>query len=303
MVSRTHRSMCVLALCVIAGACNVNRALEQVHEARHLAADLQIQFAKAADASNLTVMANTDEASSAFAREAESRTANAQKDIESLRPVLEGLGFTDEAHLLAEFAARFEAYRKLDRDILALAVENTNSKAEQLSYGAALSAGDALGRALEGLEPSTDSTEGWHVKALSASVVASAREIEALQAPHIAAPDDGTMTILEKRMTAAEQSARAALKELSTLVRPASKPGLATATTALDRLMDANRQILQLSRRNTNIRSLALALTEKPTAVAACEDRLHALQAALAKRGYGAQGRFPRTGSPSGTAP
>jgi len=290
--------MCVLALCLIAGACNVNRALEEVHEARQLAADLQIQFAKAADASNLSVMANTDEGSVAFAREAESRTANAQQDIESLRPVLEGLGFTEEGRLLAEFAARFEEYRKLDRDILALAVENTNLKAEQLSYGVSLSAADALGRALEDLEPSSDSKEGWHVKALSASVVARVREIEALQAPHIATPDDGTMTALEKRMTASEQSARAALKELSRVVRPASKPSLATATTALDRLMETNRQILQLSRRNTNVRSLALALTEKRAAVAACDDRLHALQAALAKRGYVAPGRFPRTGRP-----
>jgi hypothetical protein len=301
------RSLTLAAMTVVgmaSGGCgDLNRALEDVHEARHLAADMLVQFTKAADASNLAVMANTDAASLAFAKEVETRTATVQKDVDTLKPVLEKLDFAEESRLLADFQARFDEYRKLDRSVLDLAVENTNLKAQQLSYGAALSAADALGRALEGLEPSSGSNEGWRVKALSAAVMARAREIEALQAPHIAAPDDGTMTTLEKRMTAAEQSARAALKDLSTVVRPASKPGLATATTALDQLMDANRQILHLSRQNTNVRSLALALTEKRAAVAACEDRLHALQAALAKRGFGSPARFPRAGSPSGNAP
>ena len=50
--------------------------------------------------------------------------------------------------------------------------------------------------------------------------------------------------------------------------------------------MDLNLQIITLSRRNTNVRSLALSLDEKRKVTTACEDSLRALQAALAKRGF-----------------
>ena len=43
---------------------------------------------------------------------------------------------------------------------------------------------------------------------------------------------------------------------------------------------------LALSHRNTNVRSLALSLSQKPALTAACADRLHALNDALGKRGY-----------------
>ena len=269
-----------------AAGCQVNRALEQVHEAQRLTADLSVQFTKAADASNLAVMADTDSASNSFVTEAETRLSTVQKDIDALGPVLNGLGFTEESRLLGEFRARFEEYRKLDRAILDLAVENTNYKAQQIASSTAREAADAVSGALDGLASSGGSREDWHLKALAATVDARVREVEALQAYHIPASDDATMTGLEKRMTAAERAARDALKSVSAVARPASQPKIAAAAAALDRLSAANQQIIQLSRRNTNLHSVALSLTEKRPVVTACEDRLHALQTALAKRGY-----------------
>ena len=49
--------------------------------------------------------------------------------------------------------------------------------------------------------------------------------------------------------------------------------------------MDLNSQIIALSRRNTNVRSLALSLDQKRTIIVACEDDLRALHDALARRG------------------
>jgi hypothetical protein len=118
--------------------------------------------------------------------------------------------------------------------------------------------------------------------------VADVREIQVLQAPHIAESDDAAMTRMEKRMAAAEAAARGALAMLGSLVRPASRPPLVAATAALDRFMGLNAQIIALSRRNTNVRSLALSLGQKRMLTAACEDSLRALQDALAKRGFSA---------------
>lgn len=268
----------------IAG-CNGSSALEELLEARRLSADLLVQFTKAADASNRAVMADTDEASIAFAREAEHSTEAVQKGVDTLSPLLKSLRYPEEETLLQEFAARFAEYRALDRTILDLAVENTNLKAQRLSFGSAQEAADAVRDALGSIAPS-DPANSWHVRALAANALASVREIQVLQAPHIAEAGDTAMAAIEKRMASAEATARTALRELASLVQPASRPKVAAANASLDRLMEINAQIIDLSRRNTNVRSQALSLNKKGKITAACEDRLRAIQAALANRGF-----------------
>jgi hypothetical protein len=281
------RFLTVLALSTAATlSCgDVNATLEKISDARQVAGDLTLQFTKAADASNRAVMADTDEASVAFAREAEQATAAVQKDIDTLNPILQGLQYSDEARVLNEFVERFNEYRTLDRRILDLAVENTNLKAQRLSFGEGQQAADAFRDALKAIVPST-SGDRWHVEALAATAVTTVREIEVLQAPHIANADEAVMTRMEKEMATSEASARNALEMLRPLVEPKSRPRLDAAAAALNRFMDLNGQIIALSRRNTNVRSLALSLDEKRTIIASCEQRLSELRAALAKRGY-----------------
>jgi len=268
------------------GCGDVNAALERLSEARQLSADLLVQFTTAADAANRAVMADTDELSVAFAREAEQAKQSIQKNIDALGPILQSLGYTDETHLLQEFVSRFAEYSALDRRILDLAVENTNLKAQRLSFGPAQEAADAFRDALEGVGASDPAKDAWRVKALIATAMATVREIQVLQAPHIAAADDAVMTRMEKRMATSEATARSALETLTPLIQPASRPRLAAATAALDRFMDLNAQIIALSRRNTNVRSLALSLDQKRKLTTPCEDSLRALRDALAKRGY-----------------
>jgi hypothetical protein len=260
--------------------------LERLSESRQLAADLLVQFTKGADAANRAVMADTDQASVAFAREAEQATQAVQRDTDALRPILVSLDYSLEARLLEEFASRFAEYRALDRSILALAVENTNLKAQRLSFGPAQKAADAFRDALEAVAPSDRSKNACCIEALVARGVASVREIQVLQGPHIAEADDAAMTRIEKRMATSEASSRAALRELANLVPPESRPQLAAAAAALDQFTRLNAEILGLSRRNSNVRSLALSLGRKRTDTARCEESLGALRDALAKRGF-----------------
>jgi hypothetical protein len=118
------------------------------------------------------------------------------------------------------------------------------------------------------------------------------REIQVLQAPHIADADETVMTRMETEMATSEKEARRSLDALRAVAPSTSKPHLDAAAAALARFMDLNAQIIALSRRNTNVRSLALSLDQKRTITVSCEERLHALQNALAKRGYsGTRGR------------
>jgi hypothetical protein len=289
-VHRTRTAAgCLIAiiLTAVAGCINApETVLERLLESRRLAADLLVQLTRAADASNRAVMAETDDASAAFAREAEQATQALQKDVEALGPLLRGLDYANETRLLEEFKTTFAEYRVLDRTILELAVENTNLKAQRLSFGPAQEAADAFRDALAAIAPPDPAKGTWQIRARVANAVAAVREIEVLQAPHIAESDEAAMSRLERRMENAEAEARNALATVERLAQPASQPQLGAATAALDRFMGLNAQIIELSRRNTNVRSLALALGQKRTLTAACEDRLLALQDALARREF-----------------
>ena len=274
----------ILSLGALIG-CDVNSFLQQLSQARDLSADLLIQFTKAVDAANTAVMADTDEASITFAREAEQAKEKLQIDIDALKPLLERLKYSDEGRLLQEFVNRFSEYRELDRRILDLAVENTNLKAQQLSFGPAQQAVASFRDSLRSVVPLVPADK-WRVEAFVANAIGSVQEIQVLQAPHIANPDDAAMARMEKSMATSEAAARNALKTLSTLVDTKSQPRIASATAALDRFTAVNQQIISLSRRNTNVRSLALSLNQKRKVTSECENALHALRDALSKRGF-----------------
>jgi hypothetical protein len=284
---RTAPLAIVCLVAAVATGCgeDVNAVLERASRARQAASDLLVDFTKAADAANRAVMAETDETSVAFAREAQQATEAVEKDAGVLGPILQNLNYTDEARLLDEFKSRFAEYRTLDRRILDLAVENTNLKAQRLSYGPAQEAADAFRDALKALVPSSPA-EAWHVQALAATAVKTVREIQVLQAPHIADADAAVMTRMEKEMATSEMTARDALDKLRPLVGPASAQKVAAASSALDRFMGLNAEIIALSRRNTNVRSLALSLDQKREIVVKCEDTLRNLRTALEKREY-----------------
>ena len=270
-----------------AGCTNGSSAvLTQQVEARRLASDVRVQFSKAADASNRAVMADTDEASSAAARDAGQATQAVEQDVEALKGILEALTYRDELRQLDTFKTRFAEYRKLDADILPLAVENTNIKAQRLSFGPARDAANAFRQSLAAAGRAIASKNTCCVEALVAKATAAVLEVQVLQARHIAESDEGAMSRMETEMAASIAAARKALETLKGLLPPTAGAQLAAAATALDRFNAINADLVTLSRRNSNVRSLALSLGRKRTVTAECDDSLHALEDALAKHDF-----------------
>ena len=210
----------------------------------------------------------------------------AQDDATALAPVLESLAYSEEARSLAEFEKRFAEDRALDAQLLALAVDNTNLKAQRIAFGTAREAADTFLSSVESLASVYSGPDSWHVKALAATAAAELRAIQVLQAPHIAEADDAVMTRLEGQMATSDAAVRRALDELAPLVRCESLQQLTRAKAALDRFMSLNAEITALSRRNTSVRALALSLGQMGQLTRACEDTLHALREALAKRRF-----------------
>jgi hypothetical protein len=262
--------------------------LNQQAEAHRLAAHLRVQFSHAADASNRAVMADTDEASSAAAREAEQATKAVEQDTEALRRILEELGDRDEARELETFKVRFAQYRALDADILPLAVENTNIKAQRLSFGPAQDAVDAFRKSIESAGRLATAKNAAPVDAAIARATSAVLEVQVIQARHIAESDDTAMTRMESTMKASLAAARQTLETLTGLLPPAAGTPLGEAATALDRLTTINSEIVALSRRNSNVRSLALSLGKKRTVTAECDESLQTLEDALSRHHFSA---------------
>ena len=111
-------------------------------------------------------------------------------------------------------------------------------------------------------------------------------EIQILQAPHIAEPEDAAMTRFEAEMNADAAAARKALDDLRASLPPAAAPQLDTAGAALAHFMSVHAEIIKLSRRNTNVRSLALSLGRKRKIIATGEVQLVAFETALGRHAF-----------------
>lgn len=277
-----------LALCLATPGCRSapDPAFTQLAEARRLADDLRVQLAKTSNASDRAVMADTDEESVAFAREADKAAVAIESESAALAARLQSLGYAPELHALQDFSDRFAAYRKLDHDVLDLAVQNTNLKAQRLSFGPVRETADGFRDDLQAAAQLAPPKDRCRVDGLVARAELAVREIQILQAPHIAEPDESAMTKIENQMTERLAAARDALKGLGAGASPAMARQLEAASAALAHFDKLSAQLVALSRRNSNVRSLALALRRAPELVAACDGSLAILQEALAKEGF-----------------
>jgi hypothetical protein len=269
-------------------ACNAQAVLTQQVEASRLASELQAQFSRATDASNRAVMSDADEDAKAAVGEAEQASQAVQRDVEELRTVLMSMGYSEELALLDGFTKRFGDYRTLDAEILPLAVENTNAKAQRLSFGPAADAVNEFRAVLDATVKTSPLDVRPRIELLAARAAEAVLEIQVLHAPHIAEPEDEPMTQMEQRMAASAKQARTALTQMQALLPAAARPQPNAASIALDRFMKLHAEIITLSRRNSDVRSLSLSLGEKRMITAQCDDQLRAIQAALAKHSVGA---------------
>src|SRR5262245_42626684 len=127
---RFSRAGTLVFVMAAASACTNSPAqLTRLVEARRLAAELREEFTTASDAANRAVMATTSDAASSAVDEAKRARQVVEQHATALRTMLASLRYEDDIHYLDGFTSRFEEYKKLDDEILGLAVESTNVKA------------------------------------------------------------------------------------------------------------------------------------------------------------------------------
>jgi hypothetical protein len=245
-----------------------------------LLSQIRGDLGRSVEAEKRAVLAITDEESREFADE----SRRATKALEQERSELGSLIAGDERRMWDDFTRSLSDLERLDIQILELAVKNTNVKAAALASGPStetlLEMDEALARVLSrsaaGSEPSSK-----QVMLLASRARTAAYRIQVLLPAHIAQQNDKKMDELEARMARDDGEVRRDLKELSTLL-PKDDHDLGAALSSYERLATTRKQILALSRENTDVRSLEISLNQKRKITAACDDALAALERTIA---------------------
>jgi hypothetical protein len=239
-------------------------------------------LASAAEAEKSAVMAITDQDSQTYADQARAATAEVERDRNELSALLQKGSTQKETELLIQFTKEFSEFQRVDKELLDLAVRNTNLKASALAFGPAREAMNDMDAALSRLlnqNVSASSPSAKKVMMLAASAESAALRIMVLLPPHIAEESDKKMDDLEAAMAKEDDQVRGALSELGELL-PSNKD-VETARASYARFGDLKKQILKLSRENTNVRSLSMSLNEKRKVMGLCQEALAALEAAI----------------------
>ncbi len=244
---------------------------------------IRINMIKSVDAEKSAVMADTDEASVAFAEESARWADAVEKGLQELHQLIEAYPSEKEVGRLQEFQGCWTEFRAIDRAVLEIAVQNSNLKAAELSFGAAR---DAMAPLEEALTELMRSPESGPICGLASNALAAALKIHVLQAPHIASPRDQEMDGIEKRILENDAMARRSLHALQPLVSPERQPTLRRAELAYNEFAHVTEKVVKLSRQNTNIKSLELSLNRKRTITSQCDEILMSLQDAVQSRSF-----------------
>jgi hypothetical protein len=252
-------------------------AFERKVKKLHIIQTMSRDLLASAEAEKSAVMADTDEASQVFAEQSTQAAHTVEKARRELEPLLGSA--RQEAQLFREFSSCWDKLQEIDREVLSLAVQNTNLKAFRLSF---VLAADAIWRMETALNHLMDmvssSPNAVGITRRAAQAVIGALHMYTLHAPHIAESTATRMDEMEADMQSLDTQVTEALQSLHALVDESGKPFLDAAWAAYKDFQTIHAEIVALSRQNTNIRSFALSLGQKRKMTAQCQEVLAALQ-------------------------
>jgi hypothetical protein len=253
-----------------------------------LVSRMQLALASASEAEKSAVLAVTDQESLRFADQARTATAQLERERLELEDLLKAGGTQGEKDLFARFSQLFAELQRIDKEVLTLAVKNTNLKAYSLAFGPAADTLQEMNDALSRIVAAhLDSPDAKKVMILVFGAETSALRIQTLLPPHIAEESDQKMDALEAKMAKEEKQVRKNLDGLTALPELSGDANVATAVSRYGRFTKIKTQIMALSRENTNVRSLVISLDQKRTAMILCQDALSALKQAILEEPIG----------------
>lgn len=261
-----------------------------VAEKKAILSEMRIRLYESVEMEKNAVMALTDEQSRQFADQSRQASATVDHNLHKLRALVDAVPLQDEQNLLVEFDRCWTEFGKLDQDILAVAVQNTNVKAAALSREKGGQVMQRFEQALGAIPPLFAGTpEEGRAALLADRALIAGLKIYALHSSHIAEANDKQMDQLEAQMHAEEKLAAQSLAELAELAGSAEgtrRDAVLQAKTAFADFIQVTADVIALSRQNSNIKSLELSLGKKRNVTAQCDEILAAFQKVVQSRTF-----------------
>jgi len=252
-----------------------------------LVSEMRVKLNASVEAEKSAVLADTDEASRAYADQALSLSVAVEEARSELGGLIEAEKMGREVDLFREFSACWDRFRQIDQELLPLSMLNTNLKAYALSFDSAQKAVNQLEGSLNTLMNSgAASDKSCKITRLAMRTLVAVLKIHALQSPHIADSRLEKMDEIETTMRAQNTLVNESLDALSFLMNPKDKPLIDAANAAYAEFWRINTEVMKLSRQNSNVRSLALSLGQKRKTTVQCQDALEALEKAIQSKVY-----------------
>ena len=261
--------------------------MTHTEQSSKIASQMKINLLKSVEFEKSAVMAVTDEDSSKFVDQSRKASDAVKSGYIELKDLITTEGIQEELRLIKELGDCLDDFREIDKELLNLSVKNTNIKAANLSYTKSAESMDRFEQALRKLTEiqSNNMTDLRITKAAFRAMTAAFR-IYSLQPPHINEDQDKEMDQIESTMRTHEEQVKRSLNEISLLVAK-HKEGrnlIKNASMAFADFTNVNKEIIGLSRMNSNVKSLQLSLGKKLQATSQCEKLLDSIQDTIQRR-------------------
>jgi hypothetical protein len=264
-----------------------NSPYENTLEKKKILSQMRIHLLKSVEMEKNAVMAHTDQDSLDFANQSRSASATVEHNLNNLRSLVDAIPSQDEKKLMNEFSTCWTEFGKLDQVILELAVENTNLKAATLSREKGAEAIKRFEQALEYLlQLSVGTEDESRIDGLVSHALIAGLKMYNLHSIHIAEATDEKMDQLEAQMKGEENKVTDSFTALSGIVGAEHLDAVSQAKTAFAEFVAMTAEVIQLSRKNSNIKSMELSFGKKRTIAAQCDAVLAAFQETVQNKTY-----------------
>jgi len=250
-----------------------NVALCSMEEMR-LAETFRVSFLNAVRAEKNAVLEPTDERSREAVEKAAKALVQGDESLAQLNKVYASDSTTsdEEKANLATIVGPWDDFRKLDKQICDLAVQNTNVKATSLSLGKGLDVSNKIEEGLKALAARYDEAsrkaggdagalrQAQEIRDLANEVTITDLKIHRLHANHIAAMNEEEMQGYDKTIKGALATAGESLKKLSERVTAQDASAVSTLRSEQAEFERITGDVQRLSHLNTNNVSADLSL-------------------------------------------
>ncbi|MHC1743446.1 MAG: hypothetical protein AB9873_10500 [Syntrophobacteraceae bacterium] len=253
---------------------------------REAIAGMRTSLFESIHAEKSALLAESENESKAFADQARAVSEAFNRGRRELDPLVGRLGAAREKELVIELDSFWKEFQEIQRTILDLDIEGTNIKALALSSTKGQPLVTQFEASMEKLRQATGSTERCgEVSKLASDALIALMKIEVLHNPHIHAVADEEMDRIEKSMREQDAIVQNALASIGEIAGQSSRDEIDRATQIYVDFAAVTDEVIKLSRTNTNVRSLELAMGRERLVAAKCNEILASLQEALGERG------------------